>query len=77
MGPVADGAGVTTEEGDVAGTTPGCGVLVLGAGLADVIRAVGLGVVADRDVAGTALGEAVGWAGVGETVAAGCGLTST
>jgi hypothetical protein len=71
VGPVADGAGVTTEEGDVVGTTVGCGVLGLDAGLAGVIRAVGLGVVAGRDVEGTALGEAVGCAGVGETVAAG------
>jgi hypothetical protein len=74
---VGDGAGVTTEEGDVVGTTvgcgvlAGCGVLVLGAGL--------VGGVAGRDVEGTALGEAadeaadeaVGCAGVGGTVATG------
>jgi hypothetical protein len=67
---VADGAGVTTEEGDVAGTTvgcgvvAGCGVLVLGAGL--------VGVAVDRDVEDTAPpGEAVDCAGVPETVAAG------
>lgn len=74
---MADGAGVTTEDGDVAGTV-GCGVPVLGAGLVGVTRAVGLGVVARRDVEGTAVGETarcVG-VGVGETVAAGCGLTS-
>ena len=68
---MADGAGVTTEEGDVVGTTVGCGVVVLDAGLAGVIRVVGRAVVADRDVEGTALGGAVGCAGVGETVAAG------
>jgi hypothetical protein len=69
--PAAEGDGDATEEGGVVGTTVGCGVLVLGAGLAGVIRAVGLGVIAGRDVEGTALGEAVGCAGVGETVAAG------
>lgn len=83
MGLVADGAGVATEEDDVVGTTVGCGdlvrsgVLVLGAGLDGVIRAVGLGVVAGRDVEGAALGDAAGWAGAGETVAAGVGLNST
>ena len=66
---MADGAGVTVEEGDASGTTVGCGVpvgcgvLVLGAGL--------VGGVAGRDVEGTALDEAVVCAGVGETVAAG------
>jgi hypothetical protein len=73
--PVADGAGVT-EEGDVVGTTVGCGVLVLDAGLAGVLRAVGFGLAAGGDVEGT-LGEAVGCAGAGETVAAGRGLNST
>ena len=69
---MADGAGVTVEEGDVAGTIvgcgvlAGCGVLVLGAGL--------VGVVAGRDVEGAAAGEAAGC--VGETVAACGGLTS-
>ena len=71
MGLVADGAAVTTEEGDVVGTTVGCGVLGLDAAPVGVIRAVGRGVVAGRDVEGTALGEAVGCAGTGETVAAG------
>jgi hypothetical protein len=66
---VAYGAGVTTEEGDVAGTEVGCGVLVLDAGLAGVTRAVGRGVAAGRDVEGTALGGAVGCAGAGEMVA--------
>ncbi len=65
---MADGAGVTTEEGDVVGTTvgrgvlAGCGVLVVGAGL--------VGGVAGRDVEGTTLGAALGCAGAGETVAA-------
>jgi hypothetical protein len=68
---VDDGAAVTTEDGDVVGTTVGCGVLGLDAGLVGVIRAVGRGVVADRDVEGAALGEAVGCAGVREPVAAG------
>ena len=78
MGPVADGAGagVTAEDGDVVGTTVGCGVVRLGAGLVGVIRAVGLGVVAGRDTGGTGLGEVAGCAGVGETVAADSGLTS-
>jgi hypothetical protein len=53
------------------GATVGCGVVVLDARLAGVVRAVGLGVVADRDVEGTALSGAVGCAGVGETVGAG------
>jgi hypothetical protein len=73
---VTDGAGVTTGDGDVVGTTVGCGVVVLGAGLVGVIRAVGLGVVAGRDVGGTALGEVEGCVGAGETVAARCGLNS-
>lgn len=57
MGLVADGAGVTTEEGDVVGVTVGCGVLVVDAGIVGVARVVGLGearlarlgVLADRD----------------------------
>jgi hypothetical protein len=69
---VADGDGVTDEEGDAVG----CGVLVLDAGLVDVIRAVGLGVVADREMEGTGLGEAAG-RGAGGTVAARSGLTCT
>lgn len=72
---MADGAGVAAEDGDVVGTPVGCGTLVLGAGLG-VICAVGLGVAADRDAEGAALGEAVGCAFAGETVAAGGGLTS-
>ena len=76
MGPVADGAGVTTEEGDGVRATVGCGVLGVAAGLAGAVRAVGRGVVAGRDVEGTALGEAVDCVGVGETVASRCGLTS-
>ena len=46
-----------------------CVVLGLGAGLVDVPRAVGLGVVAGWDVAGTAVGEPAGCAG--ETAALG------
>jgi hypothetical protein len=69
---VADGAGVTTEEGDVVGVTVGCGVLVLDAGLVGVARVVGLGearlaglgVLADRDGAGTVLAGTVDGAGV-------------
>jgi hypothetical protein len=69
---VADGDGSTDEEGDAVG----CGVLVLDAGLVDVIRAVGPGVVADREVEATGLGEAAG-RGVGETVEARSGLKCT
>ncbi len=69
MGLVADGDGSTDEEGDGVGTAVGCGVLVLDAGLVDVIRAVGPGVAADRAVEGTGPGEAAG-RGAGETVAA-------
>ena len=47
----------------------GCGVLVLDAGLVDVIRGVGPGVAADRAVEGTGPGEAAG-RGAGETAAA-------
>jgi len=60
---------MTDEEGDVVGTAVGCGVPVLDARLVDVIRAVGPGVIADREMEGTGLGEAAG-RGVGETVAA-------
>ncbi len=72
---VADGAGVPTEAGDAVGTTVGCGVwascvvLLLGAGLVDVTRAVGISVVADWDVEGTAVDEPAGCAGAGETAA--------
>jgi hypothetical protein len=62
---VADGDGITDEEGDAVG----CGVLVLDAELVDVIRAVGPGVVAGREVEGTGLGEAAG-RGAGETAGA-------
>ena len=48
-----------------------CVVLGLGAGLVDVTRAVGLDVVADWDVEGTAVGEPAGCAGAGETAALG------
>jgi hypothetical protein len=70
---VADGVGVAAGEDDVVGTTVGCGVLVLDGGLAGVIRPVGLGVAAGRDVVGAALGEAVGCAGGGVLVACGRG----
>ncbi len=66
---MADGDGSTDEEGDGAGTAVGCGVLVLDAGLADVIRAAGPGVAADREVEATGPGEAAG-RGTGETAAA-------
>jgi hypothetical protein len=71
---VADGAGVTTWEGDVVGTAVGFGVLALGAGLAGRVLAVGLGVVTDRDGAGDLAG-AVGRAGVGDSVPERSGLT--
>ena len=63
---MAEGDGITDEGGDVVGTAVGCGVLVLGAGLVGVIRGVGPGVVADREVEGTGPGEAAG-RGAGET----------
>jgi len=69
VGLVADGDGSTDEEGDGVGTAVGCGVLVLDAGLVDVIRGVGPGVAADREVEATGPGEAAG-RGAGETVAA-------
>jgi hypothetical protein len=65
----ADGAGVASEEGDAVGTTVGCGVsarcvgLLLGAGLVDVTRVVGLDVVAGWELDGTAVGEPTGCAG--------------
>ena len=72
MGLVADGAGVTTEEGDVVGVTVGCVVLVLDAGLVGVAcvvglgeaRLAGLGVLADRDGDGTVLVGTADGAGV-------------
>ena len=66
---MADGDGITDEEGDGVGTAVGCGVLVLDGGLVDVIRAVGPGVAADREVEGTGPREAAG-RGTGETAAA-------
>ncbi len=65
---MADGAGVTTEEGDLVGTAPGCGVLAFDAGLAGVIRAVRVGVAGDRDGEGSGLAGAVDRAGAGETL---------
>ena len=66
---MADGDGSTDEEGDGVGTAVGCGVLILDAGLVDVIRAAGPGVAADRAVEGTGPGEAAG-RGAGETAVA-------
>ena len=78
---MADGAGATTEEGDVAGTTVGCGVLAgccVVAGCGVLALGAGLvGVAADRDVEDAAPGEAVDCAGAaGEAVAACEGLNS-
>ena len=64
---VADGAGVTTGEADVVGALAGCGVLDLDAGLVGVIRAVGVGVIADCDLEGSDLAGAVDRAGAGGT----------
>jgi hypothetical protein len=80
--PVANGEGVPAEEGDAVGTTVGggvparCVVLVLGAGLVGVTRAVGPGVVdgrgvVGRGVEGTAVDEPAGCAGVWETAVPG------
>jgi len=66
---VADGAGVTTADCDVVGTTVGFGVLALGVGVAGIVLAVGLGVVADRAGEGIDPAGAVGRAGLGESVA--------
>jgi hypothetical protein len=74
---VADGAGVTTWEGDVVGATVGCGVLVLDARLAGVAlvvgagvaRSAGLGVLADRDWEGAVLAGTVDSVGVRSVVA--------
>lgn len=73
---MADGAGVTTEEGDVVGATVGCGLLILDAGLVGVARVVGpgddrlagLGVLADRDGEGTVLAGTVDGVGVRSVV---------
>jgi hypothetical protein len=64
---------VPAEEGDGVGTKEGCGVLLLDGLLVGVARAVGLAVVAGRDV-GAAVGEAARCARAGESVAACCGL---
>ena len=74
MEPAANGEGVRAEEGDAVGTTAGggvpatCVVLVVGAGLVGVTRAVGPGVVdgraaVGRGVEGTAVDEPAGCAG--------------
>jgi hypothetical protein len=90
MLPVAEGAGVTTKEGELAGTgaeaegVPAGDVELAGlvpvAGFGVVVGlawAVGLEVVTDGDVVGTGAGEAEDGvvAGVTTTVAAGGGLT--
>jgi hypothetical protein len=72
---VADGAGVTAEDGDVVGTAVGFGVLALGVGLTGRVRADGLGGAADRDGAGTDLAGAMRPAGLGDSVAERSGLT--
>ena len=82
---MAAGAGVPTDEGDVVGTTVGCGVPagfgvpVLDGELVGVIRDFGRGVVAGRAVECPGRGEAAGCAGVeGATpVVADVGPTST
>jgi hypothetical protein len=70
VGLVADGAGVTTEEGDVVGVTVGCGVLVLDAGLVGVVglgeARSGLGGLADGE--GTVLAGTVDGVGVRSVV---------
>ena len=84
---MANGEGVPAGEGDAVGTTVGggvparCVVLVWGAGLVGVTRAVGSGVADGRAVAGravagwgvegTAVDEPAGCAGVWETAALG------
>ena len=79
---MTNGEGVPAEEGDAVGTTVGggvparCVVLVLGAGLVGVTRAVGPGVVDGRavdgrGVDGTAVYEPAGCAGAWETAAPG------
>ena len=73
---MADGAGVTTAEGDVVGVTVGFGVLVLDAGLVGVTRVPGpgdarldgLGVLAERDGEGTVLVWTVDGVGVGSVL---------
>jgi hypothetical protein len=74
---VAEGAGVTTGEGEFAGTEAE-GALAGDAERAGLVSAVGLSVVAGGDVAGTGAGEAEDGvvAGVTPTVAAGGGLMS-
>ena len=64
---VAEGTGVTTEEGVVVGMAVGCGVLVLDAGLAGVFGAVGVSAAGDRDGETSGLAGAVDRAGAGVT----------
>ena len=85
--PVAEGAGVTTEEDDFAGAGVGRGPagdtelrglpLAVGFGvLVGLVCAVGLGVAAGGDVAGPDEAEDGVVAGVTPVVMAGGGLTS-
>ncbi|HEX9540410.1 MAG TPA: hypothetical protein VGA04_19795 [Streptosporangiaceae bacterium] len=83
---MAEGVGVTAEEGDVVGTPVGCGVPAGDTELAGVVcevglgvaRTVGPGVTAGADVAGTGPVEVEGCTvGVTPTVAGDGGLTST
>jgi hypothetical protein len=89
MTPVAEGAGVTTGEGELAGTRAEAEVvpagdaelsgvvLVAGFGVvAGLVLVVGLGVVADGDGVGDGEAEDGVVAGVTPTVAAGGGLMS-
>jgi hypothetical protein len=74
---VAEGAGVTTGEGEFAGTGAEC-VPAGDAGLGGLVSAVGLSVVVGGDVVGAGAGEAEDGvvAGVMPMVAAGGGLMS-
>jgi len=75
--PVAEGVGVTAEDGDVVGTPVRFGDAELAGGVGEA----GLGVAVGGDVERTGLGEveacAVGLAGVPPTVEVDGGLTST
>jgi hypothetical protein len=77
MTPVAEGVGVTTGEGEFAGTGAEVeGVPAGDAELVGLVLAVGLGVVADGDGVGAGEAEDGVVAGVTPTVAAGSGLMS-
>jgi len=74
---VAEGVGVTAEDGDAVGALVGCAVPFGDAELAGGVGEAGLGVVVGRDVERTGMGEVegctVGLAGVPATVAVGGG----